>query len=223
MHINSIQNSSYYPSWNPQARFTPLVDTQTNINQVKGNRAISGSDNQDSENIKKKIGAEAADKLKGELSQSEKMVVNELKKTDAAVRKHEMAHIAAGGKYILSGANFSYTTGPDGKQYVVGGEVKIDTAPIPGDPQATINKMRKVRGAALAPASPSAQDRKVASTAMTLSTKAMSELMIERTKHKTDSNEEKAFGNIRHQADNAYMKVKNMPVNQQDPLFKISA
>ena len=59
-----------------------------------------------------------------------------------------MAHITAGGRYITSGANFTYKRGPDGRSYAVGGEISIDTAPIPGDPQATIQKMRQVKSAA---------------------------------------------------------------------------
>ena len=89
------------------------------------------------------------------LTQAELRLVNELKQTDREVKQHEMAHIAAGGRYITSGANFTYKRGPDGQNYAVGGEVSIDTSPVPGDPQATIDKMRQIRSAALAPATPS--------------------------------------------------------------------
>ena len=55
--------------------------------------------------------------------------------------------------------------GPDGNRYAIGGEVSIDVAPVDGDPEATIAKMEIVKAAALAPAEPSAQDRKVAAIA----------------------------------------------------------
>ncbi|HLP09513.1 MAG TPA: putative metalloprotease CJM1_0395 family protein [Opitutaceae bacterium] len=90
--------------------------------------------------------------------------IAELKATDTAVRAHEAAHVMVGGSYVRGAADFSYTTGPDGKQYAVGGEVSIDTS-AEGDPQATIRKMATVRAAALAPADPSAQDRAVAAAA----------------------------------------------------------
>lgn len=48
--------------------------------------------------------------------------------------------------------------------------MQIDTAPVAGDPEATIEKMRIVQAAAMAPAKPSAADRafaaKAAQTAM---------------------------------------------------------
>jgi hypothetical protein len=111
------------------------------------------------------------------LTQGDLQLIQALKKTDTEVRAHEMAHIAAGGQYITSGAKLEYQRGPDGVNYAVAGEVSIDTAPIPGDPKATAQKMQKIKAAALAPASPSAQDRKVAATATALAAKAAAEIM----------------------------------------------
>lgn len=99
-----------------------------------------------------------------QLSDAEQKQVAELKKRDREVRQHEQAHQAAGGQYA-SAPSYDFQQGPDGKQYAVGGEVQIDASPIPGDPAATIEKMRVVKAAALAPAEPSAQDRKVAAAA----------------------------------------------------------
>jgi hypothetical protein len=96
---------------------------------------------------------------------SENAQVQKLTQRDREVRAHEQAHIAAGGRYVVSGANYSFQRGPDGKLYAVGGEVSIDTSEVPGDPEATIRKMRQIRAAALAPADPSAQDRAVAAKA----------------------------------------------------------
>ncbi|HNW34138.1 MAG TPA: putative metalloprotease CJM1_0395 family protein [Candidatus Ozemobacteraceae bacterium] len=101
----------------------------------------------------------------GKYSPRDLAVINELKTADREVRDHEAAHVAAGGNYVRGGANFTYTTGPDGKRYATGGEVTIDTSPVPNDPQATVTKMETVRRAALAPAEPSGQDRQVASSA----------------------------------------------------------
>ncbi len=217
MKINAINNSHVYGTSSPNT----INNAQAPGKPAKIEKTSSEDKNPDS--VKKEISSRIISNHEGDLTKAEEILINELKQIDSAVRKHEMAHVSAGGRYILSGANFSYQTGPDGKRYVVGGEVKIDTSPIPGDPQATINKMRQIRNAALAPADPSSQDRKVASTAMTISTKAMSELMIERAKDKVDSDEEQAFGNIRQTADNAYIKVQTMPENQQESSFRISA
>ena len=74
-----------------------------------------------------------------------------LKKRDQKVRRHEQAHLAAAGGLATGGANLSYQTGPDGKRYIIGGEVNIDTSLVPGDPDATIRKAQQIRRAALAP------------------------------------------------------------------------
>lgn len=95
---------------------------------------------------------------------------------DREVRAHEQAHLAAGGRWVTSGPSYSYQTGPDGRRYAVGGEVGIDSSPVSGDPQATIDKARQVRAAALAPAEPSAQDLKVAARASAMEQKAQAEL-----------------------------------------------
>ncbi len=99
------------------------------------------------------------------LTQEEKREVEKLKRKDREVRAHEQAHIAAGGSLVRGGASFEYQAGPDGKRYAVGGDVSIDTSEVKGDPSATIRKMQRVRKAALAPANPSGQDRKIASEA----------------------------------------------------------
>jgi hypothetical protein len=61
----------------------------------------------------------------------------------------------------------------------VGGEVSIDTSSVPGDPEATMQKARDVRRAALAPASPSAQDQMVAAKAAQMEAEARTEKLRE--------------------------------------------
>lgn len=112
------------------------------------------------------------------LDEAELKQLTELKARDREVRAHEAAHQAVGGQYAGS-ISYVYERGPDGAQYAVGGEVSISTSPVRGDPQATIDKMRVVRAAALAPAEPSPQDRAVAAEAMQLMLQAQSELSSE--------------------------------------------
>ncbi|MDI9244892.1 putative metalloprotease CJM1_0395 family protein [Marinobacter sp. CHS3-4] len=109
------------------------------------------------------------------LDSAELKQLTELKARDREVRAHEAAHQAVGGQYA-GAISYVYERGPDGAQYAVGGEVSIDTSPVSGDPQATIEKMRTVRAAALAPAEPSPQDRAVAAQAMQLMLQAQAEL-----------------------------------------------
>jgi hypothetical protein len=88
--------------------------------------------------------------------------------------------VAAGGQYVRGGPTYQYQTGPDGKQYAVGGEVSIDTSAVSGDPEASIAKAQTVRRAALAPADPSGADRSVAGAASQMETQARQELMKEK-------------------------------------------
>lgn len=115
-----------------------------------------------------------------DLTEEEERVVRELSARDREVRAHEQAHATVGGQYAGS-PSYTYQSGPDGKQYAIGGEVPIDISPVNGDPQATIDKMRVVIAAALAPAEPSGQDRKVASIAQSQQAQAYGELIAQRT------------------------------------------
>lgn len=114
----------------------------------------------------------------GELTPEEEQKVRELKKRDQEVRQHEQAHARAAGPYGGQ-PQYQYVRGPDGKQYAVSGEVKIDTSEE-SSPEATIAKMEIVIRAALAPADPSAQDRQVASEAKQKKAEAQAELRTEK-------------------------------------------
>ncbi len=114
------------------------------------------------------------------LSPPELAEIAQLRKIDTRVRAHEMAHLAVAGALARGGANFAFQTGPDGRKYAVGGEVSIDTSKE-GSPEATLTKMRKVRAAALAPADPSPQDKKVAALAAAAMTEAVREIRLDKT------------------------------------------
>ncbi|BBL71399.1 putative metalloprotease CJM1_0395 family protein [Methylogaea oryzae] len=118
----------------------------------------------------------------GELTQEAVKALEKLKATDREVRAHEAAHLAAAGGIAVSGASFSYERGPDGQQYAVGGEVSIDTSPVPNDPEATARKAEQIRRAALAPANPSGQDISVAAAASQMQAQAQAEAAMTRQK-----------------------------------------
>lgn len=109
-----------------------------------------------------------------------------LRQRDAEVRAHEQAHAAAGGSYA-GRPTYEYERGPDGRQYAVAGEVQIDTAPVSDDPEATIQKMRTVRRAALAPAEPSPQDRRVAAEASRKEANAREDLAEQRHEERVEA------------------------------------
>lgn len=114
----------------------------------------------------------------GGLNEVELRELTELKARDREVRAHEAAHQATGGQHA-GAMSLTYQRGPDGAQYAVGGEVSISMSSVAGNPQATIEKMRMIRAAAMAPAEPSGQDRAVAAQAMQIMLQAQSELAME--------------------------------------------
>ena len=119
--------------------------------------------------------------------EDQQAVIAKLRARDQEVRAHEQAHAAAAGGLATGGATFTFQQGPDGRQYAVGGEVTIDTTPVPGDPDATIRKARQIRAAALAPIEPSAQDRAVAASASTLEAQAKQELQQKKEEEQSKS------------------------------------
>lgn len=119
--------------------------------------------------------ASAASNDPDELTEEEEKQVEELKQRDQEVRQHEQAHKTVGGSYA-GAIQYETTTGPDGREYVVAGEVDIDVSPVPNNPEATIRKMEVVERAALAPAEPSPQDIQVARAAQQARVQAQNEL-----------------------------------------------
>jgi hypothetical protein len=110
-----------------------------------------------------------------EQRETEQKVIEQLSARDREVRAHEQAHAAVGGQYASS-PTYTYQRGPDGVSYAVGGEVKIDTSPIPNDPEATLRKAEQIARAAGAPADPSGQDRAVAAQAAKMAQQARIEI-----------------------------------------------
>jgi hypothetical protein len=137
------------------------------------------------------------------LTREEQRIVQELKRTDREVRAHERAHAAAGGPHA-GAPNYEFTRGPDGRQYAVGGEVSIDVSPEK-DPAATAEKMEIVLRAALAPADPSPQDRRVAAQARAELAKAQAEARQEKIEEqRTEGSSSPIGGSLFERASKAY-------------------
>ena len=154
-----------------------------------------------------------AEKILGDLSDEETQQVEKLKARDREVRTHEQAHLAAAGPYARGGPTYTYQQGPDGQRYAIGGEVQIDTSPVPGDPEATIAKARVVRNAALAPAEPSSQDRAVAAAASQMEQQARAEQL-----KKNDSGDSSAVDSATEgEASESGSEANGRPDTKQQP------
>lgn len=175
---------------------------------ASNNGTAAGQENRDTSNGSIRPEQTAPDGT--QLTDQELRLVEQLKTIDQEVRQHEMAHLAAGAGLVTSGAQFSYKTGPDGQRYAVAGEVGIDTSAVPGDPRATMEKMQQIKRAALAPASPSAQDLRVAAKATATAAEAAGELTMLMAQQQSSRDETKALGSARQAAD-TYSKVNTLP------------
>jgi hypothetical protein len=154
------------------------VDGAGEQNPVTGEESEEESSEQEIDSSKKSSTGET-------LSEEEQAEVQNLRERDREVRTHEQAHVAAGGSHVRGGIKYEYQAGPDGRRYAVGGEVSIDTSPVSGDPQKTIQKAQQIRRAALAPAEPSGADRQAAAAAAQMEAAARTEL-IETRANPTD-------------------------------------
>lgn len=127
-----------------------------------------------------------------ELTTEQQEELQQLQRRDQEVRVHEQQHASVGGQHTGS-PSYDYKTGPDGKQYVVEGSVSVDLSPIADNPNATIEKMRQVKAAALAPAEPSAADKNAAARAdahiaqATATLRQESEVRVDEDKPQADS------------------------------------
>lgn len=131
-------------------------------------------------------------RLEEQQQKVEQQQIQQLAARDREVRNHERAHAAVGGQYA-GAPQYQYQRGPDGVNYAVSGEVSISTGGVSGDPQATIEKAQVIRRAALAPAEPSAQDRKVAAQATQMEAQARVELAdMQREERLAEQEESKA-------------------------------
>ncbi len=165
-----------------KSRNSPQFNNPTYSDELKNRgtelkQAVEGRSERDQENNDGGQGSEQQQAGgKQQEAGSEERKLEELKQRDAEVKAHEQAHAGIGGN-LASAPSYQFEIGPDGRQYAVAGEVNIDLAVVPGDPQATIVKMQKVKAAALAPLEPSSADRQVATEAAQRILEAQAELV----------------------------------------------
>lgn len=149
-------------------------------------------------------------KLTPQEQRQQELEIAELVQRDREVRTHEQAHAAVGGQYA-GAPTYSFKRGPDGQRYAVSGEVSIDTAPIPNDPEATLRKMEIVLRAALAPIEPSPQDLRVAALAQAQAAQARVELAELRREEAGDAVEQRKARAEARQADESTAEPSQQP------------
>lgn len=152
---------------NPESKNDSLAP----VEQAKqGSSALNDGGNADSD-VNNKQAANSEQQQQADLKEQQRLqavedqqLIRRLSARDAEVRAHEAAHASVGGQFAGS-PSYSFQRGPDGVDYAVGGEVRISVPSGGSSPESTLQALQQVRAAALAPASPSEQDRQVAAQA----------------------------------------------------------
>ncbi len=165
-------------------------ESSSSGNSSSGNSSVENNLATESESEEGSNSQNPGPKTEQQLTEEERRILNQLKARDAEVRAHEAAHLAAAGPYANGAPTYEYETGPDGRQYAIGGEVSIDSSPVPGDPEATVRKAQTIKRAALAPREPSGQDRQVAAQAAQLEAQARQQIQAEKTEERKEAREE---------------------------------
>lgn len=164
-----------------QSPKNPMLEVLENLLSGKADKELHAADQaqRELEGYGKEANADQKPELvkmkEEKLEQPEvKAEVRKLETTEQEVIAHEQAHKAVGGD-VTGPISYTYTTGPDEKRYIDGGEVAIH-ASEGSTPEETIEILEKVRAAALAPAEPSPQDLRVAASATSQIQQALGEI-----------------------------------------------
>jgi hypothetical protein len=113
---------------------------------------------------------------KKDLSKIDDKLESDFRSMDMEVRNHEQTHLAALGPYANGVPGYITVTGPDGRAYAGGGYINVDLSPVPGDPEASLQKANTILYASLAPGNPSGADKNVADMAFSMALQARKEI-----------------------------------------------
>jgi hypothetical protein len=83
---------------------------------------------------------------------------------------------------------------------------------VSGDPQATLAKAQQIRAAALAPAEPSSQDRKVAAQASQMAAEARADIMNTKQEERTENSEDTESINERPSSEGSERDIQSNPL-----------
>lgn len=173
--ISSISSSGFTPTLPAASASTHPVTAPGEQDPAVQSTSVKQSSETAGPGLQQEQQHASQDSAAKQQQQQDLEVISELAARDREVRAHEQAHASIGGSFAGS-PSYTLEQGPNGVSYAVGGEVSISTSGVSGDPEATIRKADTVRRAALAPASPSAQDRSVAAQATQMKVQAQVEL-----------------------------------------------
>jgi hypothetical protein len=155
-----------------------IVGSKDVLDAVPGGTPTSGNAGVKLSSEPEKVGL-AKNSESGEEDEATRSAVAELEQIESEVIAHEAAHQAAAGRFG-GPASYTYTTGPDGKKYITGGEVPIST-PSTNNPEEALRNASQVMRAAMAPGDPSGQDVAVAASAAQMAAAARAQMSSGKT------------------------------------------
>lgn len=176
--INQNEASQRERGMGSDSERSPQSSNNSYANQLADARAEAGFPRIQERDGQRENGHDSEQQEQRSEEEAEELELEELRARDREVRQHEEIHASIGGRFAGT-PQYEFEMGPDGRPYAVAGQVNIDITPIPGDPQATLQKMQIVRRAALAPVQPSGADRQVAQEASRRENEARTELRQE--------------------------------------------
>jgi len=183
MQVNNITNQAFIYDTN-------VINQSKDINNTKPDE-IQKIENKD--NTKNNF-QNNSERLKENIERQKiNQIIQQLKRVEQKVIAHELAHKSVAGE-LAGFVHYKYKIGPDGKKYIVGGEVDIQIKEGK-TPEETIKIAQKIKAAALAPADPSPQDLRVAARATIMEMQARIELYKKQFEEEKN-NEEKSKVNI---------------------------
>lgn len=179
---NGISALPPLPAGKQQAGTSQAVNVQLGKNSTEQNQPefkpyntdgrIEEDSRKDKSAATSKNGQTAPPEQKAKEDPQIQQIISQLKSTEEKVKAHEAAHKSSGA--ATGPISYTYTRGPDGKNYITGGEVPINIS-TGSTPEETISRMQQVIQAALAPSDPSPQDRAVAAQAANIKLQAQQE------------------------------------------------
>lgn len=179
-----------------QSAKNPLLEALENLLSGKTEKDLHVADrvNQElapaNDEVKSSIDKKEQD-LKSPQVQAE---VKNLQLTEKEVIAHEQAHKSV-GRDLVGPASYTYTDSPDNRRYIDGGEVPINSKEG-STLEETLNILERVKVAALAPADPSPQDLRVATSATAQIQQKRGEITQERYEELTTDEQEEPFADV---------------------------
>jgi len=215
----TIINSSNALSYKPSPLFAkpkkPEDEEEKGLLE-KNKKLIDEATANDKEKFKKTDLSKVNKKTSEDLAITKE--IKDLQDREDMIIKHERSHMAVGGN-LASSPSYIYTTGPDGKKYISGGEVSM-RLPTTGSFEKMLANVKKVVQASTAGINPSPTDIKTAALAVAMESKITNEMTLKKAKESYEKAKE--ISEVDKQIDPQTKDLKDFEKTHIDELIEDS-